>query len=319
MDEAEEIAYARLTKNDVEFEAWSAWKQEKKAAAEWFDSLKVGDTVYNYSVHRPENRMYRKLRTGIILELHPEGKYGRYLIVDNLTTKRKNKWGEWELVMPDYIEDMRKEVARLDEIVKASRPPTSASMFSSEVDAMPTMERQRFAKEEFLRLLKRGKELSTNSGANNGKCAGVYGAFNKKTGECIYIGKSGTDISRRWREHSRVWKKDRPIHRQPLLTQYLYFFGNQIAWRVLLPMDKDVDVNMVEYCERRMFEKFKPIANGIVPNGTYFGRSMLEGEGEMVSVSDGNPNMVQIRIHKGEFNGFSDGVMHFEKPDYRQA
>ena len=62
---------------------------------------------------------------------------------------------------------------------------------------------------------------------------GIYGAFNKTTGECIYVGKSNSSITGRWNHHKKLWKAGRPIHRQPLLTQYLYFFGDQVEWRIL--------------------------------------------------------------------------------------
>lgn len=95
------------------------------------------------------------------------------------------------------------------------------------------------------------------------------------------------------------------------MTQYLHFFSDQIEWRVLLPTSSSTDNDLIEYAERRLFEKYYPIANSIVPNGTFFGRSVLEGEGNTVSVSEWNPNMVEIRVRKGQFNGFSDGKNHF--------
>ena len=85
-------------------------------------------------------------------------------------------------------------------------------------------------------LVKSADRLLVNSDVRLGKCTGIYGAFNKVTNECIYIGKSKSLIITRWREHARFWKKLRPIHRQPLLTQYLHFFSDQIEWRVLLPV-----------------------------------------------------------------------------------
>lgn len=54
----------------------------------WFSSLKVGDKVYNYSDNGPDKGMVRKLREGIIKEIHNNGEYERYVIVDNLTTGR---------------------------------------------------------------------------------------------------------------------------------------------------------------------------------------------------------------------------------------
>jgi hypothetical protein len=81
---------------------------------------------------------------------------------------------------------------------------------------------------------------------------------------------------------------------------------------VLLPVESDINNDLIEFCERRLFKKYRPIANSIVPNGTFFGRSVLEGEGDSVSVSEWNPDMVTIKIHKGKFNGFSDSKSHFE-------
>lgn len=34
------------------------------------------------------------LREGIIKEIHDNGKFNRYVVVDNLTTGRQNKWGD---------------------------------------------------------------------------------------------------------------------------------------------------------------------------------------------------------------------------------
>lgn len=56
---------------------------------------------------------------------------------------------------------------------------------------------------------------------------------------------------------------------------------------MLLPVDASIDNDMFEYCERRLFEKYRPIANTIVPNGTYYGRAILEGEGILFSCHNG--------------------------------
>ena len=58
----------------------------------WFSSLKVGDKAYSYSDDRPDKGMVRKLREGVIKEIHDNSGYDRYVIVDNLTTGRQNKW-----------------------------------------------------------------------------------------------------------------------------------------------------------------------------------------------------------------------------------
>lgn len=174
---------------------------------------------------------------------------------------------------------------------------------------------ERATRAEYLRTVEHAKELLKDSNVQQGKCKGIYGAFNRDTGECIYIGKSKSQMNSRWREHARRWKKDKPIHRQPLMTQYFYFFGDQIIWKALLPVGDGIDNDLIEYCERRLFEKYQPIANSIIPNGTIFGRSIMEGEGESISVSEWNPNMATIRIRKGNFNGFSDGKDHFEHVD----
>ena len=79
-----------------------------------------------------------------------------------------------------------------------------------------------------------------------------------------------------------------------------------------MPVASDINNDLLEYCERRLFEKYRPIANSIIPNGTFYGRSVMEGEGGSISVSEWNPCMVEIRVHKGQFNGFSDGKSHFE-------
>lgn len=273
---------------------------------QWFGSLKVGEKVYNWSDERPDKGMVRKLREGVIKEIHDNGKYDRYVIVDNLTTGRQNKWGDYALVKPPEIEAISEKLTELHTISEAEllllQKPQKTELTIDE----------KAAQADYERLLEDAEELLKNDGVQQGKCSGIYGAFNKKTGECIYIGKSRSLISTRWREHARFWKKLRPIHRQPLLTQYLHFFSDQIEWRVLLPIEGDIDNDLVEYCERRLFEKYRPIANSIIPNGTFFGRSVMEGEGDSISVSEWNPCMVEIRIRKGRFNGFSDGKNHFD-------
>lgn len=272
----------------------------------WFSSLKVGDKVYNFSFKWQNKQIIdKKLREGIIKEIHDSGKFNRYVIVDNLTTGRQNKWGDYDLVRPQAIQDIEKQLTdQLQET--ASITPVQ----NQEPDNRKTVD-EYAAQAAYESLVKSADRLLVNSDVRLGKCTGIYGAFNKVTNECIYIGKSKSLIITRWREHARFWKKLRPIHRQPLLTQYLHFFSDQIEWRVLLPTSSSTDNNLIEYAERRLFEKYRPIANSIVPNGTFFGRSVLEGEGNSVSVSEWNPNMVEIRIRKGQFNGFSDGKNHF--------
>ena len=272
---------------------------------EWFASLKVGDKVHNYALKWQNKQIIdKKLREGIIKEIHDNGKLNRYVIVDNLTTGRQNKWGDYDLVKPQEIQEIEKRLTeQLQETV-------NMVIQNQEPDSLKTID-EKAAQAAYESLVKNADELLKDSDIQQGKCMGIYGAFNRNTGECLYIGKSRSVISTRWREHARFWKKLRPIHRQPLLTQYLHFFSDQIEWRVLLPVDSNTDNDLIEYAERRLFEKYRPIANSIVPNGTFFGRSVLEGEGNSVSVSDWNPNMVEIRIRKGQFNGFSDGKSHF--------
>lgn len=275
-----------------------------KMTQEWFSSLKVGDTVQNYRL-KWENKSIvdRQLREGIIKEIHDNGHFSRYVIVDNITTGRQNKWNDYDLVKPQELQEVH------DKLIKQ----LSVSVSNSEPITQPKEKTidEYVASAVYESLIESGKELLTNPEILKGKCIGIYGAFSKSTGECVYIGKSRTSISNRWSEHARFWKKEKPIHRQPLLTQYLHFFGDQIEWRVLLPFQTVIDNDMIEYCERRLFEKYQPIANSIIPNGTIFGRSVMEGEGESISVSEWNPNMVTIKIHKGAFAGFSDGREHF--------
>ena len=272
----------------------------------WFASLKVGDKVYNYALKWQNKQIIdKKLRKGIIKEIHDNGKFNRYVIVDNLTTGRQNKWGDYDLVKPQEIQDIEKQLAeQLQETANIAAVQNQEPYNRKTVDEYA-------AQAAYESIVKSADKLLENSDVRLGKCTGIYGAFNKVTNECIYIGKSKSLISTRWREHARFWKKLRPIHRQPLLTQYLHFFSDQIEWRVLLPVDSSTGNDLIEYAERRLFEKYRPIANSIVPNGTFFGRSVLEGKGNSVSVSEWNPNMVEIRIHKGQFNGFSDGKNHF--------
>ena len=271
----------------------------------WFASLKVGDKVYNYALKWQNKQIIdKKLRKGIIKEIHDNGKFNRYVIVDNLTTGRQNKWGDYDLVKPQEIQDIEKQ------LTEQLQETASIAIQNQQPDSHKTID-EYAAQAAYESIVKSADKLLENSDVRLGKCTGIYGAFNKVTNECIYIGKSKSLISTRWREHARFWKKLRPIHRQPLLTQYLHFFSDQIKWRVLLPVDSSTGNDLIEYAERRLFEKYRPIANSIVPNGTFFGRSVLEGEGNSVSVSEWNPNMVEIRIHKGQFNGFSDGKNHF--------
>ncbi len=278
-------------------------KLRDEMIAAWFSSLKVGDKVYNYSDDRPDKGMVRKLREGVIKEIHDNGRYNRFVIVDNLTTGRQNKWGDYALVMPPEIEAVSDKLTQLYAV-------NEADLLQKPERTEPTID-EKAAQADYERLLESAKELLKNDDVQQGRCSGIYGAFNKKTGECIYIGKSRSSISTRWREHARFWKKLRPIHRQPLLTQYLHFFSDQIEWKVLLPVESDINNDLLEYCERRLFEKHHPIANSIIPNGTFYGRSVMEAEGDSVSVSEWNPDMVTVKIHKGEFNGFSDGKAHF--------
>lgn len=272
---------------------------------EWFKSLSIGDKVYNYSLKWQNKQIVdKKLREGIIKEIHDDGRFDRYVIVDNLTTGRQNKWGDYDLVKPQEIEDISEQLQQA-----LSSTASFAAQEKPKVIDNPTVQA------EYKQLVKNAKELLKDNDIRLGKCTGIYGALNKHTGECIYIGKSKSMIINRWHEHKRFWKKLRPIHRQPLLTQYLHFFGNQIEWKVLLPLADDINNDLVEYCERRVFEEYKPIANTIIPNGTIFGRSVLEGEGDSIAVQEWNPYMVDIRVSKGQFVRFSDDKTHFNSPD----
>jgi len=265
----------------------------------WFSSLKVGDKVYSYSMKWKNKQIVEKtLREGIVKEIHNNDKFNRYVIVDNLTTGRQNKWNDYDLVKSQEIEDVSE---RLQQLLSDTE---STVVQPKSINEYPVQSK-------YKQLSADAKELLRNSDIQSGSCIGIYGAFNKNTGECIYIGKSKSMITRRWREHERFWKRFRPIHRQPLLTQYLYFFKDQIEWRVLMPLSNDIDNDLIEYCERRLFENYRPIANTIIPNGTILGRSVMEGEGESISVSEWNPNMVTIKIRKGDFDCFSDGKTHF--------
>lgn len=272
---------------------------------EWFSALKVGDKVQNYRLKWQNKQIIdKKLREGIIKEIHDNGKFNRYVIVDNLTTGRQNKWNDYDLVKPHGLQDIEDQlIQQLSD--STNNKVTAASRETSTVN-------EPVVREAYERLIKNARALLKSDDVLLGNCVGIYGAFNKKSGECIYIGKSYSSISGRWKEHKRYWKRLRPIHRQPLLTQYLHFFGDQIQWKVLLPVDSEVDNDMVEYCERRLFEEYQPIANTIIPNGTLFGRSVLEGEGESVLISEWNPYMVTIKIQKGACIGFSDSKKHFE-------
>jgi len=272
----------------------------------WFSSLRVGDKVSNYSLKWQNKKIVdKKLREGIIKEIHNGGQFNRYVIVDNLITGRQNKWNDFDLVKPQEIQQIEDQLQQQlsDRVNLAAQDKKLANNSSVNEYA---------AQKEYKRLVEKANKLLESKDVQLGNCVGIYGAFNKNTGECIYIGKSLSSISGRWREHSKFWKRLRPIHRQPLLTQYLHFFSDQIEWKVLLPVSDSIDNDLIEYCERRLFEKYQPIANSIIPNGTIFGRSVLEGEGESVTVSEWNPNMVTIKIHKGACVGFSDNKRHFE-------
>ena len=271
---------------------------------EWFKSLNVGDKVYNYSLKWQDKQIVdKKLREGTIKEIHDNGRFDRYVIVDNLTTGRQNKWGDYDLVKPQEIEDISEQLHQSSSDTTSIMPREVAPASISPI-----------AQATYEQLTKDAEELLKDDDISLGKCRGIYGAFNKNTGECIYIGKSKSIIISRWREHKRFWKRLRPIHRQPLLTQYLHFFGNQIEWRVLLPVPENIDNDLVEYCERRIFEQYKPIANTIIPNGTIYGRSVLEGESDSIAIQEWNPYMVEIRISKGQFSRFSDDKVHFGNP-----
>jgi hypothetical protein len=276
-------------------------KQRDEMSDKWFKSLKVGDKVYSYSL-RWENKQIadKKLREGIIKEIHDNGNFNRYVIVDNLTTGRQNKWGDYDLVKPQEIENVQEQLQQAQVLSSNDATQENTEVFDDSI-----------VKAKYEQLIDNASELLKDDDICLGKCQGIYGAFNKSTGECVYIGKSKSVIAKRWQEHKRFWKKLRPIHRQPLLTRYLHFFGEQIEWKVLLPVTDDIANDLVEYCERRIFEEYKPIANTIIPNGTIFGRSVLEGEGDSIAIQEWNPYMVEIRIAKGQFLKFSDGKNHF--------
>jgi hypothetical protein len=265
----------------------------------WFGSLKVGDKVYSHSMKWKNKQIVEKtLREGIVKEIHNNDKFNRYILVDNLTTGRQNKWNDYDLIKSQEIEDISE---RLRQLLSDTE---SIVVQHKSINEYPLQSKYKQLSED-------AEELLKNSDTQSGNCIGIYGAFNKNTGECIYIGKSKAIIARRWREHERFWKRLRPIHRQSLLTQYLYFFKDQIEWRVLMPLSNDINNDLIEYCERRLFEDYQPIANTIIPNGTILGRSVMEDEGESISVSEWNPNMVTIKISKGDFDCFSDGKTHF--------
>lgn len=286
--------------NPIDFPAQLTERLEEMVD-KWFKSLKVGDKVYNYSL-KWENKQIvdKKLREGIIKEIHDGGRFDRYVVVDNLTTGRQNKWGDYDLVKPQEIEEVSEQLQQALSDTASITPQEKSEAFDDSI-----------VQAKYKQLTENAHELLKDDDISLGKCRGIYGAFNKDTGECVYIGKSKSVIAKRWQEHKRTWKKLRPIHRQPLLTQYLHFFGEQIEWKVLLPLTDDIDNDLVEYCERRIFEQYKPIANTIIPNGTIFGRSILEGEGDSMAVQEWNPYMVEIRISKGQFLKFSDGKTHF--------
>ena len=184
----------------------------------WFASLKVGDKVYNYALKWQNKQIIdKKLRKGIIKEIHDNGKFNRYAIVDNLTTGRQNKWGDYDLVKPQEIQDIEKQLAeQLQETANIAAVQNQEPYNRKTVDEYA-------AQAAYESIVKSADKLLENSDVRLGKRTGIYGAFNKVTNECIYIGKSKSLISTRWREHARFWKKLRPIHRQPLLTQYLHF------------------------------------------------------------------------------------------------
>lgn len=290
---------------DTETEYLTALRNQMTES--WFSSLKIGDKIYNYSIKwRDKQIIDKKLREGIIREIHDNGRFNRYVIVGNLTTGRQNKWNDFDIEMPQEIQDVSEQLHQL---------LSNTVGTTTQEDEEEKTAREHIVRAEYERLVRNAEELLKNNDIQLGNCRGIYGAFNKNTGECIYIGKSQSLINKRWRNHARLWKKDRPIHRQPLLTQYLYFFSDQIIWKVLFPVEDHIDNDLIEYCERRLFEKYQPIANSIIPNGTIFGRSVMEGEGESISVSEWNPNMTTIKIRNGKFNGFSDGKNHFEQVD----
>ena len=276
-------------------------EQRNAMTDKWFKSLSVGNKVYNYSLKWQNKQIVdKKLREGIIKEIHDNGSFDRYVIVNNLTTGRQNKWGDYDLVKPQEIEDISEQLQQVLSSTVSIAPQETTEVFDNSI-----------MQAKYKQLIEHANELLKDDNIRLGNCKGVYGAFNKNTGECVYIGKSKSVITKRWQEHKRFWKKLRPIHRQPLLTQYLHFFGDQIEWKVLLPLAEGIDNDLVEYCERRIFEECKPIANTIIPNGTIFGRSILEGEGDSITVQEWSPYMVEIRISKGRFLKFSDDKTHF--------
>lgn len=279
-------------------------EQRNEMTDKWFKSLSVGDKVYNYSLkwHNKEI-VEKKLREGIIKEIHDNGSFDRYVTVDNLTTGRQNKWGDYDLVKPQELEDISEQLQQALSETVSTEPHEQAEIFDDSI-----------VQATYKQLIENANHLLKDDDIRMGKCSGIYGAFIKDTGECVYVGKSKSVIAKRWQEHKRFWKKLRPIHKQPLLTQYLYFFGDQIEWKVILPLAEDINNDLVEYCERRIFEDCKPIANTIIPNGTILGRSVLEDAGNAITVQEWNPYMVEIRILKGQFLKFSDDKNHFINP-----
>lgn len=149
---------------------------------------------------------------------------------------------------------------------------------------------------------------------------GIYGAFSKSTGECIYIGKSNSSIQGRWTSHKKAWKNDKPIHRQQLLTQFLHFFGNQIEWKILVDLGaldqkgwEHGGKALLEVLEREVFFQTKPIASAYIPNGWGVLRD-LESNGNGYPISEWNPYSIGIRVQKGKFAKFSDDKPHFINP-----
>ncbi len=184
--------------------------QARHLADEWFASLKIGDRVYNYSLKWQNKQIVdKKLREGVIKEIHDGGQYDRHVIVDNLTTGRQNKWGDYDLVKPEKIQALQDKILELSTSIVPEINPQPAV----------TTADQRAAQILYEQLIEDAEELLKDERVQSGKCSGIYGAFGKTTGVCVYIGKSRALMSTRWREHARFWKKLRPIHRQPLLTQ----------------------------------------------------------------------------------------------------
>lgn len=119
--------------NPVDFSAQLTERLEEMID-KWFKSLKVGDKVYNYSL-KWENKQIvdKKLREGIIKEIHDGGRFDRYVLVDNLTTGRQNKWGDYDLVKPKEIEDISEQLQQALSDTTSITPQEKSEAFDDSI------------------------------------------------------------------------------------------------------------------------------------------------------------------------------------------